>query len=220
MAHASRASGATTAVRARSAHEGSRTREPPTSPPQPRVLTHTTCSCVFACACVRACVHRCVRAAGACKACADKPRFGGKGTKKQRCVARQCTNPKPIPAEHDLTDGGAGHPKQAKAKAGSTLDDACRPACQVGSSEVRGPGVLHDDTGEAAQLPPAAESGVDFSGEPPRLTGGACTLPNVFTIAPRPPDLPPWTHGRGPGPFTKSMVLEARRTHERVHELE
>lgn len=41
---------------------------------------------------------------GSCKNCRDKPKFGGKGIKKQACVRRTCTNPLPDVAEEDHYD--------------------------------------------------------------------------------------------------------------------
>merc|ERR1719473_1644866 len=50
----------------------------------------------------------CVRGdCGACKNCKDKPKFGGKGIKKQACVRRVCSNPQPDAPEgsDDENDG-------------------------------------------------------------------------------------------------------------------
>mmetsp|Transcript_30585 Transcript_30585/g.79412 ORF Transcript_30585/g.79412 Transcript_30585/m.79412 type:complete len:359 (-) Transcript_30585:428-1504(-) len=47
----------------------------------------------------------CVRGdCGACKNCKDKPKFGGKGIKKQACVRRACNNPLPEGAAEDEQD--------------------------------------------------------------------------------------------------------------------
>lgn len=51
---------------------------------------------------------------GTCHACLDKPRFGGPGTKKRRCVMRQCLN-KPA-AEGETGDGKSAIKSPAKPK--------------------------------------------------------------------------------------------------------
>ena len=42
---------------------------------------------------------------GECKNCLDKPKFGGRGIKKQACLRRACCNPQEEQEEHDESPG-------------------------------------------------------------------------------------------------------------------
>jgi len=50
---------------------------------------------------------------GTCLACMDKPEFGGNGSLKQGCYARQCVNPQPAP-DSDINEDNSVGPTTAK----------------------------------------------------------------------------------------------------------
>lgn len=81
---------------------------------------------------------------GECVACLDKPAFGGKGTLKQGCVQRQCTNMKEIAATNSV--------KKRSRKRGRSADNVDKSSnsrnCGSSSADddsVRGEGKGSDD---------------------------------------------------------------------------
>ena len=69
----------------------------------------------------------CVRGdCGACKNCKDKPKFGGKGIKKQACVRRACNNPLPDLPE-DCRDCASEDESEPLAKTARVLATAAGP---------------------------------------------------------------------------------------------
>jgi len=64
---------------------------------------------------------------GSCKNCKDKPKFGGKGIKKQACVRRACNNPMP----DDDDEEGSQHSEQTAASGGFL---SAQPSPPVGPS--------------------------------------------------------------------------------------
>jgi len=60
---------------------------------------------------------------GACKNCRDKPKFGGKGIKKQACVRRACNNPLPDSAEGEVEDDDDAEPIAKSARVLATATD-------------------------------------------------------------------------------------------------
>lgn len=63
----------------------------------------------------------CVRGdCGSCKNCKDKPKFGGKGIKKQACVRRVCNNPQPEGVSEDENDE-VDHPQPSATKTSSAI---------------------------------------------------------------------------------------------------
>lgn len=63
---------------------------------------------------------------GACKNCRDKPKFGGKGIKKQACVRRACNNPLPDLPE-DCRDCASEDESEPLAKTARVLATAAGP---------------------------------------------------------------------------------------------
>mmetsp|Transcript_13716 Transcript_13716/g.27575 ORF Transcript_13716/g.27575 Transcript_13716/m.27575 type:complete len:404 (-) Transcript_13716:468-1679(-) len=73
---------------------------------------------------------------GACKNCKDKPKFGGKGIKKQACIRRGCTNPLPDgPEDEDEVHDGASQVSERTTHAGFL---SAEPSPPFGSTDSVG----------------------------------------------------------------------------------
>ena len=88
---------------------------------------------------------------GACKNCRDKPKFGGKGIKKQACVRRACNNPLPDVHEDDEDFD----------------DDECEPLAKTARVLAIGP------EGFLSQAPSPSSSAAQHKGSVPIFDLGA-----------------------------------------------
>jgi hypothetical protein len=88
---------------------------------------------------------------GACKNCRDKPKFGGKGIKKQACVRRACNNPLPDVHEDDEDFD----------------DDECEPLAKTARVLANGP------DGFLSEAPSPSSSASQHKGSVPIFELGA-----------------------------------------------
>ena len=134
---------------------------------------------------------------GHCKACLDKPKFGGGNKLKQRCEKRRCLTPKPLEA--------SGPNSVRKSSVPAIIAKAKFPPLAPAGSAMAGAMTTSAAGGPASMVVAASKPPVPLG--PPAFTAPACVLPCSFTVAAREAGRPPWGPGEGRGPRTKSMIL-------------